>query len=704
MKWHYRVGAWCLVLGAWSVLGPGSLVRGQQPPVFRSGAEIVAVDAVVHDKSGHPVLDLKPEDFTITEDGRPEPVEQFYLVRGGAVVTPAAPGAAAPATEPTAAAPTVRRTFIVVFDADHMTPGGFRRAQAAAKELFEKRFEPTDVGGVVINGQIANKRLTSDREELLKAVATAMPTSKSNSRLIDLREWPSMNDAEAFQIAKMGLRNDPFLNEVIRRACTDDPDACKREPPDAAVYEKAVRMANDIRASSDQTLRTMAALVNGLERFDGRKSVLLLSEGFIADRSWPIVEQVVGLAARANARIYTLDARGLDNGRQAIGNYAPHDDTLGNLLASFDIGADSMNSLAVDTGGYVVRNTNIFTQTIAEIADETGTYYVLGYHSQKGPDGKFRKISVKVNRPGVTVRARRGYVASPRPAATTDATREPANPEPGTRNPLPDAFASLPNAIDAPLAYAPGAAAIASPSPSTAAPAPAPSALGLRLRPDTAKHVESLGASSDPDTQAKAGWDAYQRGDLETAQASLGAAAASRSAHAWVHYALGQTEYGLRRYRDAVTEWEKVLDSAGDFEPVYFDLVDGYLQLKEYDRATKTMRAAAERWPSDAEVFNALGVVQVARGSLDDAIASFGRAIAVRPDEAIGYFNLAKAHELRYAKSRHFVPQLQTWVTNKQDAIAAMEAYKQYLAIGGPLENSAREGISRLNWVTTQPR
>ena len=209
---------------------------------------------------------------------------------------------------------------------------------------------------------MANKRLTSNREELLKAVQDAKPSSKSTSKLFDLREWPSMNDAEAFQIAKKGLRNDEVLDQVVRRACADDPDACKRVPPDATIYEKAQRMTAEMQTSSDQTLRMLAALMNGLERIDGRKTILLLSEGFIADESWPIVQQTVGAAARANARIYSLDARGLDKGRQPIGNYAPHDDTLGNLLASFDIGADSINSLAVDTGGFVVKNTNIFDQ------------------------------------------------------------------------------------------------------------------------------------------------------------------------------------------------------------------------------------------------------------------------------------------------------------------------------------------------------
>src|SRR4029077_12295441 len=113
------------------------------------------------------------------------------------------------------------------------------------------------------------------------------------------------------------------------------------------------------------------------------------------------------------------------------GNYAPHDDTLGNLLASFDIGADSINSLAVDTGGFVVKNTNIFNQVIAQIAAEAGTYYVVGYRSSVKADGRFHKISVKVNRPGVTIRARRAFTATAAPLPTiAEAARAERSSEP----------------------------------------------------------------------------------------------------------------------------------------------------------------------------------------------------------------------------------------------------------------------------------
>jgi VWFA-related protein len=678
----------------------------QEPPLFRAGADVVAVDAVVHDKKGQLVLDLKLGDFQLTEDGKRVSIDQLYLVRGKTppgrtCATPAPADAPFAPPPPTAPSP---RVFIAVFDGDHLTPGGFKRVQAAAATLFEKEFQPGDVGGVGVKGGMANKRLTNDRAELMKAVSEAKPTSRSNSKLFDLREWPSMNDAEAFQIAKNGLRNDEVLDQVVRRACADDPDACKGVPPDATVYEKAQRMATEMQTSSDQTLRMLSTLMTGLERIEGRKTILLLSEGFVADESWPIVQQTVGLAARANARIYSLDARGLDKGRQPIGNYAPHDDTLGNLLGSFDIGADSINSLSVDTGGFVVKNTNIFDQVIAEIATEAGTYYVLGYRSGVKPDGNFHKISVTVNRPGLSVRARRGFVATAQPLPTiTEAARageaavpaRPAEPEAAGERTPPGATAGAPLPAESTT------------TPSGALPASQP-------RKNALENVESLVSGDaaavatgnaiiatparDAQAAATAGWDAYRRGDLASARQSLAAAAAAPSARPWVHYALGQTAYALRDFSQAITSWEHVRATTPEFEPVYFDLVDGYLQSRDPDKAIRVLRVAAERWPADHEVFSALGVVQMSRGAVDDGVRSFQQVIALAPNDPIGYFNLAKSLEIRFSKSRRYVVQTRTWVSNESDRTNAIANYQRYLDFGGPFENAARDGLARLGW------
>jgi tetratricopeptide (TPR) repeat protein len=208
----------------------------------------------------------------------------------------------------------------------------------------------------------------------------------------------------------------------------------------------------------------------------------------------------------------------------------------------------------------------------------------------------------------------------------------------------------------------------------------------------------------DAQAEATAGWDAYRHGDLTAAQKSLAAAAASPSARPWVHYALGQAAYALRDFAQAIASWERVRATTPEFEPVYFDLVDGYLQLHDPDKAIRVLRAGAERWPKDHEMFSALGVVQMSRGAIDDAVKSFQHAIALAPQDAIGYFNLAKSLEIRYGKSRRFVVQTRTWVSNESDRTSAIANYQRYLEFGGPFENSAREGLERLGWTAKQDR
>jgi tetratricopeptide (TPR) repeat protein len=228
------------------------------------------------------------------------------------------------------------------------------------------------------------------------------------------------------------------------------------------------------------------------------------------------------------------------------------------------------------------------------------------------------------------------------------------------------------------------------------------SAARIRLRPDAVKHVESLASTTVADTAAAKGWEAYQRGDLESARTALSVAAALPASPAWVHYALGQAEYALGDWAGAVREWDHVRGAAPAFEPVYFDLVDGYLQQKEYDRAIHLLRSATARWPHDPEVFDALGVVQVTRGAVDDAIGSFQQAIAAAPEQGVAYFNLGKTYELRYVKSRRYVQATRSWAANEADRRNARAAYTKYLELGGPLESSAREGLARLEWQVSR--
>jgi len=674
-----------------------------QPPTFRTTTDVVQVDVVVQDKSGAFVTDLRPDEFVIREDDRPQRVEQFYFVAGRTVAAPDAAGSADPAA--LAAGPTAPRVLIAFFDDDHLTPAGFKRSQAAAETLFGKHLREGDVGGVVANGSMANNRLTASHDELLKAVRNAKPNGKINGRRIDERSWPRLSTPEAIRIVVNSDAN--VLAQAVERACTDDPSQCVRGKDQAELQlrGKAAELAAESRGSTAQTGQRLLALLNGISRFEGRKSILLFSEGFFADESWPLVKEAIAQAARVDARLYTFDARGLDRSGMSdrmSGVNPGTSDSLSRMLAQFDSESDAVNSLAVDTGGFFVRNANFFDAAVAQVAADASTYYVLGFRSDRAPDGSFRRLSVKVNRPGLSVRARRGYVATARPAATSaPSTRSTTS----GRTEAGAAEAAVPEPPAEPLEPArPEGTPAARPEPGIAATRPeavegrTAERPAIRVRPNVEEHVRTLAPMAhDPD--ADAGWDAYKRGDVESARRLLSTASSRPAAAPWVYYALGQSAYALRDFSEAIAAWEHVHSSTPEFEPVYFDLVDGYLQVKDYDRATRTLHDAEKRWPTDAEVLNALGVVQVARGALDDAVGSFERAIAAAPKEAVGYFNLAKAAELRYWKNRRYNNRTGQWIANDGDRRRAIDNYTKYLSIGGPLENSVRDALSRLNWI-----
>ena len=677
--------------------GWGSAAARQPPPpsVFRAATDLVEVDVVVHGRNGAFVSDLSIDDFAIDDAGQPQRIQQFYLHVSDAAGAPSA-AASRQLGEPPATA-NFARTFVVVFDDAHLTPAGFKRTQSAAQALFSKEFRIGDLGGVVVAGRMVNGRLTTDRDELLKAVKDVKPNANKSSRLLAEREWPRLSEIEAVRITFDSDRD--VLDLALRRACADDPGYCRVGDPEAPVRSKASALAESANAESEQTLRALVAVGNGLAKLPGRKIVLLMSEGFIAEQSWPMVQEAVALAARANFRFYTLDARGQDRVLSSVSvDASAPDDTEARLLEQADSGADSINSLAVDTGGFVVRNTNQFDKAIGRIGDDVNNYYVLGYRPAAPADGKFHRLKVSVKRPGLAIRSRRGYVATPRALEPLTTPSEVA----------PTAAASGNIAIESLLPSEPvpappePVAGRAADRPTTAAPLESPTA--RHTRPGAEANALRLAPPVASDIDAREGWSAYQRGDVESARTRLAVAAARPDAEIWVHYALGFASYALSRYRESAEAWERVRDGAGDFEPVYFDLIDAYLQLKEYDRAVHTARTALERWPQDAEMFQALGVVQTIRGSLDDAVKSFQSAVTIAPDDANVYFNLGKVLELRYYRSRHYVAQLRKWVSNDKDLTAAIANYQRHLQLGGAYADSARAGLRRLNWVPTEPK
>jgi VWFA-related protein len=401
---------------------PQPPAQGQQP-AFAAMTVVVEVDAIVTDSKGRFVPDLTADDFEVLEDGKPQRIQRIYIVSGGRTqlaraVSPAAVEPPAPAQPALQLPPAPPRVFILFFDQDHLTEGSFARLKPAGEEFLKAQFQPGDVGGVLVGGTMVGNRLTGSGEELIAAVRSARISADQTSRRRDLQDWPRMSEVEAIRIA---VNFDNYvLDQVVRRA--EREGASGRIPVDVrpTVMEKARLVVNQLRPAAAHTLTTLQALVNGLARVPGRKTVVFMTEGFFVEESWAQLQQIVGLAARSNVRLYSIDALGLrrrDPGTD-LREMTPLE-TGGSIpLDAFNTVEEGPNMLANDTGGYVIRNTNDFAGALAEIARDTSHYYVIGYSPTNAVmDGSFRSITVKVKPAGLSVRARRGYVATPQLAA-----------------------------------------------------------------------------------------------------------------------------------------------------------------------------------------------------------------------------------------------------------------------------------------------
>ncbi len=408
------VVGFALGLAAAAPSGPAARAPGgAQESVFRSHTELVQVDAIVQDRDGRFVPGLSADDFEIEEEGKPQRIQLFYLVSG-----PSAPVARARVADGILRAldQTARRIFTLVFDQEHLNFDTFRRVQQAASTFLQEHFRPGDVGGVVVDGALARNRLTTVREELVEIVRAARPNAEVRERLEAFRDWPRLESE--FEALRIDAGDARVLAEAVVRNCLERPDECARpgvaESVENTLQWNARRYLDLARASATRLIQTLSALVAGLGRLEGRKTVVLLTEGFLVEDSRGLLSQIAARAARFGVTIYAVDARGLARSSTGMSDASEPGRRL--PPSAFDTQEDGPHILAVETGGFVVRNTNDFLGALARIADDTSTYYVLGYSPENTTlDGRFRRIEVRVKWRGMQVRARKGYLATPLP-------------------------------------------------------------------------------------------------------------------------------------------------------------------------------------------------------------------------------------------------------------------------------------------------
>ena len=405
------------------VRADGAFVAAQEkPPTFPSAVELVTVDVVVTDKQGRHVTDLDRGDFTLLEDGAAQAISSFDAVAGFAGVPEADEAAAIPwnprVSTNVGASARPGRTYLIVFDEVHLSSLQAARGRQALESFLKstvldgERVRLVAVGGFEAEGT---------RDRLLEEVP------RLEGRRVPDESFEALSDHEAMRIAlfddqqlilrvieRVAVRTSGRLSsdregERIRMSTPDD----LRVKIDEGHVKILARSAyHDAMSRNQATLATLESAIEAVAGIRGRKSVVLVSEGLIKDPQLDGFRRVIDASRRANAALYFIDTRGLEGipfepAQQRT--YLPSIDQ-GIAMANQQLDAAGAESLAADSGGFTVKNRNDLSSGFRQIAADTRNYYLLGYSPSRGqPDGRFRKIQVKVRRPGVEVRARKGY-------------------------------------------------------------------------------------------------------------------------------------------------------------------------------------------------------------------------------------------------------------------------------------------------------
>jgi VWFA-related protein len=399
---------------------------GQEPPLtFGAEVEQVIVDLVVTD-DGEPVAGISKDDLIIEEDGVPQKIVSFEAVQ--LPDEPAEEPPPPPRVSTNADLDTERgRTFVIVFDDMNLSPSRARDAKAAVASFLQNGVREGDYVSLVATSGSAwwTARMEAGRDKLIDTLKNLDGRHIPDTSMERLTDWEAM---------RIHIYRDPQVTaQVLRRfekygismlAQQDRDNPLTGTVADPFVTARAADVYYQARTRNRIALEVIERVLNGLSAARGRKSVILVSEGFIYDPNLDEFKRVNAAARRSNAAIYFVNARGLDGMpiefSAEFGPALPAQD-VSFALSSMDRVDDGSEHLADESGGFTVKNTNDLTKGIYRIAKETQIYYLLGYiSSNTARDGAFREIEVKFKSgagKGLKIRARKGYYA-PSPDGT----------------------------------------------------------------------------------------------------------------------------------------------------------------------------------------------------------------------------------------------------------------------------------------------
>ncbi|HEV8589341.1 MAG TPA: VWA domain-containing protein [Pyrinomonadaceae bacterium] len=360
---------------------------------------LVQVDAVVTDKNGKQVTNLRPDDFELWEDGRIRDIVGFSYIP----LTSNAEGAAS-ANAPRAAKPprlhalrpeSVRRAIAILVDDFGLSFESIARTRNALEKFVAEQTEPTDFIAVVrsSSGPGAMQQFTANRSELLTTIKSIRwyPTGRGG--------MSALETIDPFNHNENGVDLQGYSSGT---------------PPDLSHKE-----------FFGGSLGALAFVLDRLARFPGRKSIVLVSENLpltsrdaLVSGATNALDKLIRFANQHSIVISAIDARGLPKSGLTA------DDSQYNLAANqvdkilrergarFNTAQDTLSYLAEKTGGVFVRNNNDLNNGLRRIIDSEQGYYLMAYRpddAEKERPERTYKVTLKLKRPELVLRSRSDF-------------------------------------------------------------------------------------------------------------------------------------------------------------------------------------------------------------------------------------------------------------------------------------------------------
>jgi VWFA-related protein len=424
-------------------ISPGAQAPPAEPApkpiqVFGVEATRVLLDVVVRDGKDNPVTDLQAVDFEVFEDGVRQQVDLFEVTGSPAPAAAPPPAAAAPA--PAAPPPTPPRrqeVALIAFVFDRLSPEARNLATKAALTYLEGgRRQDDRVGVFLIDLSLVTlQSYTTDPELIRQAIQHAgeRATSAYASSRGRQRDLMRQTDEPGPVVSTGGAAGGAAAAAGGAAAGAANAEAQLR-----AIEFRMLQNFDSLERDQQgyATTNGLLAVVSSLRLLPGRKTVVFFSEGLaIPPAVQSHFQSVISEANRANVSVYAMDAAGLratstlaetrdamvaqaraqaaqrGSGRDYVGEAMSKQLERNEDLLRSDPHS-GLGELSEETGGFLVRDTNDLRAGFRKIDADMRFYYALAYEPvNQNYDGSFRKIEVKVRRPGVKVRARKGYFA-----------------------------------------------------------------------------------------------------------------------------------------------------------------------------------------------------------------------------------------------------------------------------------------------------